>query len=177
MDRIETQKDVGAATHSPEVIATPQGRGTDGAMAPAWVVVLFAALAASLVPWVVWLSLTLPPAQRAGHYRLAWLGFDAVLGAALAGVAVAALRDSERLERIATAAGVLLVVDAWFDITTSSGRLQILQALVLAGAVELPLASLCWWVASHAAAVRCRCNELLRSRGRADGARTGPPRL
>lgn len=33
-------------------------------IAPTWVVTMFGGFAVLLVPWVVWLSLTLPPAQR-----------------------------------------------------------------------------------------------------------------
>jgi hypothetical protein len=40
----------------------------------------------------------------------------------------------------ATATAVLLFVDAWFDVTTSSGRAQFLEALVLALLVEIPAA-------------------------------------
>ncbi len=133
-------------------------------MARAWVVPVFAILAVLLVPGMLWLSLTLPPAQRAAQYRLAWVGFDEVLLVTLAGVAFSALRDSELLEWVATSAGVLLVVNAWFDLTTSNGTTQELQALVLAVTIELPLAAVCLWVAGHAVDVRRRCEEILRRR-------------
>lgn len=133
-------------------------------MARAWVVPVFAILAILLVPWILWLSLTLPPAQRAAQYRLAWVGFDGILLVSLASVAISALRDSALLERVATSAGVLLVVDAWFDLTTSNGTIQELQALVLAVAIELPLAAVCLWVAGHAVDVRRRCEQMLRRR-------------
>lgn len=133
-------------------------------IAPTWVVTMFGGFAVLLVPWLVWLSLTLPPAQRAAHLRLAWMGFDAALIALMAGIAITALRDSPLLERVATAAGALLIIDAWFDVTMSNGRDQGLEAMLLAVAVELPLAGLCLWIASHAGAVRDRCAELLNKR-------------
>jgi len=143
-------------------------------MARAWVVPVFATLAMLLVPWTLWLSLTLPPAQRAAQYRLAWVGYDVVLLAALAGVALSALRNSAFLERIATIAGVLLAVDAWFDLTTSNGGTQEFEALLLAVTIELPLAVVCLWVAGHAVEVRRRCEEILRRR-RANGRTDTPP--
>jgi hypothetical protein len=59
-----------------------------------------------------------------------------------------ALRHSRYLTVTAAAAAALLVVDAWFDIMTSP-RHQILQAIVLAAFVELPLAAVCGWLSYH----------------------------
>ena len=46
-------------------------------------------------------------------------------------------------------AGTLLVCDAWFDITTSRGTDERLQAIALAIVVELPLAAVCFWIARN----------------------------
>jgi hypothetical protein len=52
------------------------------------------------------------------------------------------LRDERRcLTAAATAA--LLVVDAWFDVTTSTPGADHLTALLLAVFLEIPIASLC----------------------------------
>jgi hypothetical protein len=37
----------------------------------------------------------------------------------------------------------LLVVDAWFDITTASGHGEVVRSVLLASVVELPLAAYC----------------------------------
>lgn len=131
-------------------------------LAPAWIAPLFAVLGAALVPWIVWLAGTLPLRQQADHYRAAWVGFDIALLTALLAVAVTAYRGSERLERAAMAAGVLLLVDAWFDVMTSARGEPFGAALAQAAAVEIPLGLLCLWIASHADGVRERCAELRR---------------
>ena len=41
--------------------------------------------------------------------------------------------------------------DAWFDILTSRTSSDILQAVLLAVLVELPLAALCFWMAVNMA--------------------------
>ncbi len=45
--------------------------------------------------------------------------------------------------------GTLLVCDAWFDILTSRGTSDIVQAILSALLVELPLAVLCFWIAMN----------------------------
>ena len=41
-------------------------------------------LAVLMVPWTVYLAVSLPSEQRAAHYDLAWAGFDVGLFAVLA---------------------------------------------------------------------------------------------
>jgi hypothetical protein len=108
-----------------------------------WVGVLFAAAALVLVPWVIFLVRALPSDHRSAHWDVAWGGFDAGLALLLVGVALAAWRRSPWLEGAATAAATLLVVDAWFDILTSSSRSELVMAIVEAAVVELPLAVFC----------------------------------
>src|SRR5262249_14342973 len=72
-------------------------------------------------------------------------GFDLLLAAAMLGTAVAAWRASPLLEAAAACTGTLLVVDAWFDMLTSSDR-DLTYAIALAVVAELPLAALCLWI-------------------------------
>ena len=146
--------DRGAPTN--QVVNAP----TSQTMAPAWVAPLFAVLAAALIPWIVWLGATLPARQQADHYRLAWVGFDIALLTSLVSIAVTAMRGSPRLERVATVAAVLLLVDAWFDVMTSGRSEAFGEALAQAATLEVPLGILCLWVARHADGVRRRCAEL-----------------
>jgi hypothetical protein len=118
--------------------------------APRWVVPLFGLAAVLLVPWIVLLVYLLPSAQQASHWDIAWAGFDVGLALVLSGVALAAWRRSPWLEGAATAAATLLFVDAWFDILTSSTRLDLIVAVVEAVFVELPLAVLCLLLARNA---------------------------
>jgi hypothetical protein len=106
--------------------------------------------AALLLPWVAYLVLTLPSEQEAAHWDVAWAGFDVALAAALAAVAVAALRRSAWLEGAASAAATLLVVDAWFDALTARTHMELAVALGEALVVELPLAVLCLLLARAA---------------------------
>ena len=77
------------------------------------------------------------------HWDVAWGGFDIALALLLVGVALAAWRRSPWLEGAATAAATLLFVDAWFDILTSSGRGELIAAILEAALVELPIAVFC----------------------------------
>jgi hypothetical protein len=57
-------------------------------------------------------------------------------------------RVAERSRYLSTAAAVLLVVAAWFDVLTTPAGHR-LQSIVVAVAVELPLASVCLWLSYH----------------------------
>ena len=115
-----------------------------------WVVPLFMLSAIVLVPWVVFLARALPATHAAAHWDIAWAGFDFGLALLLLAVAISAWRRSPWLEGAATAAATLLVVDAWFDILTSSTQLELAVAICEAMLVELPLAVLCFLLARDA---------------------------
>lgn len=133
------------STRSDQAPSEPVGR-----RAPGWVVPLFGLAALVLVPWVVILVAVLPSAHRAEHWDVAWAGFDVLLALLLLAVAVAAWRRSSWFEAAATATATLLVVDAWFDVLTSSTRAEFVVALGEAVLVELPLAVLCLLLARTA---------------------------
>jgi hypothetical protein len=115
-----------------------------------WIVPLFGLAALLLVPWVVLLVLVLPSAHQSAHWDIAWSGFDVALALLLSAVAVAARRGSLWFEGAATAAATLLFVDAWFDVLTSSTRVELFAAIGEAVFVELPLAFLCLFLARDA---------------------------
>jgi hypothetical protein len=101
---------------------------------------LYTAAAAALLPWIVYLAVTLPKRSLDHHYRAAWVGFDVFLVVVIVRTAYFAFRVDQRVQFAATATATLLFVDAWFDVTTSSGRGQVLEALLLAILVEIPAA-------------------------------------
>lgn len=117
---------------------------------PRWVAPAFAILAVGTVPWVVYLAVTLPQRATAVHYRAVWVGFDVGLVCVLALTAYHAWRGHPRVTLPATAAATMLFVDAWFDVLTTPRHAGLLLSVVLAGAVELPLAGVCLWIALHA---------------------------
>jgi hypothetical protein len=125
--------------------------GRSGGWRPAqWVVPVFALSGIVLVPWIVFLVRSLPSTHAAAHWDIAWAGFDVGLALLLLGVAVAAWRRSPWLEGASTAGAALLVVDAWFDILTSSTHIELGVAIGEAVLVELPLAGLCFLIARDA---------------------------
>ena len=87
-----------------------------------WVPPLLALTALLLVPWTICLATTLPSHEVAEHWDVAWAGFDVMLAAALLATALSAWHGGRFLQACAACAGTLLVVDAWFDLLTSSGR-------------------------------------------------------
>jgi hypothetical protein len=135
----------------PPAPAAPQHAQHERSPIPRWVTPLYLALATALVPWIVYLNHTLPQRQLSPHYRLAWVGFDVILLGQLARTGYLALRPTTRpyVAHHATACGYLLIVDAWFDITTATTTSDRLVSIALAALVELPLAALCRRLAIH----------------------------
>jgi hypothetical protein len=101
---------------------------------------LYTGAAVVLLPWIVYLAVTLPRRNLDRHYRAAWVGFDVFLVVVIARTAYMAFRVDQRVQFAATATATLLLVDAWFDVTTSTGRSQVLEALILATFIEIPAA-------------------------------------
>jgi hypothetical protein len=112
-----------------------------------WAVALLAALGVGLLPWALWLGLSLPSQKVAEHWDLAWAGFDMVLAVSLLGTAATLMRGSALLEAFAAATGALLVADAWFDIVTAASSKERWFAVGLGIVGELPLATLCFVLA------------------------------
>jgi hypothetical protein len=113
---------------------------------PRWVPRLLSLVAIALVPWTLWLTFTLPSRHVADDYDLAWVGFDLALLAAIGTTAWMIVHGSKWLVPLAAVAGTMLVCDAWFDITTSSGATERTQAILEAVFAELPLAAICGWI-------------------------------
>jgi hypothetical protein len=112
-------------------------------------VLLLTGSSVGLIPWIVLLAITLPPRYVAGHWTLTWVGFDIILLSLLALTAWLAWRRRQALIVTAFLTAALLVCDAWFDITTASGRADTILAIASAVLLELPLAALLFAVARH----------------------------
>ena len=130
------------AVEAPPVPAPPVLR-----RAPRWAAPVFCLLGAALVPWTLWLAVSLPARHLSSHYDLAWSGFDIALAASLLATGIGVLRHAVWAQGVASAAAMLLVCDAWFDVTLSAGGREQLTALATAVLVELPLAVACVFVA------------------------------
>jgi hypothetical protein len=85
----------------------------------------------------------------------------------------------DRLLAEVTAAitGTLLVCDAWFDVLTARATSDIVQAALEAAFVELPLAVLCFWMATNLARAVEVARPFLRAAGfTVENNRLIPPR-
>ena len=109
-----------------------------------WAAGLLAVLGIGLLPWTLWLGLSLPSRKVAEHWDLAWVGFDLVLAAALLGTALTLVQRSPLLRSFAAGTGALLLADAWFDVVTASTSRERWFAVGLAVVAELPLAGFCF---------------------------------
>lgn len=103
--------------------------------------------AAVMVPWLYLLSGSLPDTTRVSGWSTAWVGLDVMEGLALLATGLLLLRRDPRVSPVAAVTAALLLVDAWFDVTTSSSGRALLIAIAMALLVELPLCALCALIA------------------------------
>jgi hypothetical protein len=129
--------------------------------------VILGGVAIGLLPWTVYLSITLPPKHESVYWDIVWPGLDIGIALAVAATVVGLVRLSDNLPIYATVAGTLLLCDAWFDTLTSKPGTELALAAVEALIAELPLAAFCFWIAFDAEAV----DAARRFVGRSAGAR------
>lgn len=94
----------------------------------------------ALIPWTIYLAVSLPKREIDTHYQGAWVGFDLLLVVAIVLTAYYAFRMDDRVQLPAMATATLLVVDAWFDVMTAGRRNATFEALLMALFVEIPAA-------------------------------------
>jgi hypothetical protein len=124
------------------------GRHDDEGVVPRWIFPLFVVLSLAMVPWIAFLAVELPDEHLTTHWQLIWIGLDTGEAVTLAATGVAVARRSLWTPVFATATGTLLLVDAWFDVVSASGR-ELAAAVVMAACLELPLAALCFWISRN----------------------------
>lgn len=113
-----------------------------------WPAVVLAVAGLVLVPWAIVLGQMLPSRHVANHWDAAWTGFDAILGVSLLTTAYASVRRHDIVRILAAVSGTLLLCDAWFDLLTSFPGSDFEIAIVLAVLGELPLAFVCFLLAT-----------------------------
>jgi hypothetical protein len=92
-----------------------------------------------MIPWIVYLGFTLPQNYTVSHWALTWLGFDSLLVVFMAATAILTWLHRQVLVLPAFTTGILLLCDAWFDLTTASpGELH---AAVITAVLGVLLAS------------------------------------
>ncbi|MEW2135302.1 hypothetical protein AB0892_01625 [Streptomyces sp. NPDC005409] len=128
---------------------------------------VFTGAGVALVPWVLVLARTVPQTTEVSHWATAWIGLDLVLAAGLTGTGALLRKRDPRASPLAAATAALLLMDAWFDVTTSAGGDGQATALLLAAGAELPLAVALAVVAARTArdhGAPSRAGQCLRSR-------------
>jgi hypothetical protein len=95
--------------------------------------------AVALIPWTIYLGMTLPQNYTAQHWQATWVGFDILLLAFMIATAVLGFVRHHLLTLFAFSTGVLLVCDAWFDVLTAK-RGDFAVSVLTAALGELPLA-------------------------------------
>jgi hypothetical protein len=118
------------------VVVSHMNRGARALVA----VVMMSSVA--LLPWIVYLAVSLPPTASARHWSSVWVGLDAGEAIGLASTGWLAFRRDRRVALVAVSTATMLVLDAWFDVCTSAGGKS--QAFALIGMViELAEAAAC----------------------------------
>lgn len=142
---------------------------------PRWLVGVLGGVAVLLVPWILYLTFTLPARHITVHYDLAWVGFDVGLTVSFAATAWAVLRGTQWVVPFAAVTATMLCCDAWFDVTTSRPGHELFQAIAEAGIAELPLAAICAYMVYDAerflAATVTRFRRAARAAADSDSAR------
>ena len=131
-----------------------------------WAGPVFLIVALFLLPWTVFLTWALPSRHVSDHWDLAWVGFDIALAIAVGLTGLGIYRRAAWLQGAATAAGTMLLADAWFDITLSSGGASRMGAIAEAFLSEVPLALLAFWIAADTARFFGRFPQLTSRAGR-----------
>ena len=93
----------------------------------------------AMVPWLGYLSLTLPENYVAHNWPVTWVGFDVLLVGFMLTTALLGYLRRQLLVPAAFTTGVLLICDAWFDLMTAGPKdlwLSVISALL----IEAPLA-------------------------------------
>jgi hypothetical protein len=103
---------------------------------------LLAVCALVLVVWTVLLGVTLPSDYRVHAWRTTWVGFDFMLLVSLTTTVVLTWRRSRAAIIPGLATAVLLICDAWFDISLDLGTSGAWQSVASAVLIEVPLAIL-----------------------------------
>jgi len=100
---------------------------------------LFLLSALFVTLWIIYLSLNIPANYKTKNWDVAWVGFDLLM---LGNLLMAAYSLWKRKASSAIYLAILggaLIIDMWFDITTSSGG-DLVEAILLGVLLELPLA-------------------------------------
>ena len=114
---------------------------------PHWVAWMYGLLALVTIPWTIYLAATLPTRHLSPHWDASWVGLDIAIITMLGVNAINSYLESKWLVMSATATSTLLIIDAWFDLTSARGARDVSEAILMALLIELPLAIVTFLVA------------------------------
>ena len=95
-----------------------------------------------LLPWIVYLSLSLPAGEFGGMWQVVWVGFDIAMVIALASAGWLVWHRRNLAIIALTVSVVFLVVDAWFDVILTWSTNERWPAIIAALGIEIPIALL-----------------------------------
>ena len=90
-----------------------------------------------MVPWTIYLALSLPRDYVANNWDAVWVGFDTLEIVLLLSTAVLGYLRRQLVMLTAFALGLILLCDAWFDVLTSNDVDRTVSMLTLF--IEVPL--------------------------------------
>ena len=105
--------------------------------------VAFAAVGLVMVPWAAYLARSVPTSAVDPHWALAWVGLDSCEAVALFTTGLLLQRADNRCALTAAATAALLLIDAWFDITSAAPGTELAAAIAMAVCAEIPIALGC----------------------------------
>jgi phosphoribosylamine---glycine ligase len=108
-----------------------------------WLAAGMAAAGIGLLPWMVYLAVSLPASTRAWHWPAAWIGLDVMEAAGLLATGILLRRGDVRFCLTALPTAGVLLSDAWFDCATAPPGGGELASVGMAIMAELPAAAVC----------------------------------
>jgi len=133
-------------TQRPELAGEPArtpDRRADRSAGRQWLGRGLIAAGIGMIPWLVVLAISLPASAHAEHWSMAWVGLDGAEGLALLATGLLLIRRDDRCSLTAAVAATLVLIDAWFDVTTAAPGASEITSLALAACVEVPVSLLC----------------------------------
>jgi hypothetical protein len=94
-----------------------------------------------MIPWIIYLAFSLPRTHEVRNWPLIWVGFDCLLVLFMAATAILAWLHRHLLVFSAFTTGILLLCDAWFDVTTAAPD-ELRTAILTAVLGGVPLAGI-----------------------------------
>jgi hypothetical protein len=101
------------------------------------------------VPEILRLANSLPLRHIEPHWRILWTGYDLVMAVVFLISGILLWLRSPWLAITVTAAGTMLLADAWFDVLTARGTRQLATSVTLAILLEIPLGIICFFISGR----------------------------